>query len=243
MRSPTLSAPTAVCQIESMKNTEYIFCVGNAVADVLARPVDSLAQSGTSQSIEDVALSAGGNCVNAAIALARLGVPVRIAAAIGDDNFGRLMRDRIKAEGIDDSGLVTFNGAKTSTSIVLIESTGERRFLHLRGVNAFFSAEHVDWEVVKHARFFHYASAFALPAFDSAQLAPALKRARELGCQTSINICWDTHDRWLNLLRSGTSAYRFHLSQLRRRPPIDRRVRTRPDCRPPARAGSEDRHR
>lgn len=191
----------AFCQTESMNNHCDVYCVGNAVADVLARPVDDLAPSGTSQPIEDVALSAGGNCVNTAIALARLGVPVRIAAAIGDDNFGLLMRNRIKAEGIDDAGLFTMGGAKTSTSIVLIESTGERRFLHLRGVNAFFSVEHVDWELAEGARFFHYASAFALPAFDLDHLAPALRRAHDLGCKTSINICWDTHGRWLNLLR------------------------------------------
>lgn len=183
-----------------MKNPCDVYCVGNAVADVLARPVDHLAPSGTSQPLEDVALSAGGNCVNTAIALARLGIPVRIAAAVGDDEFGRMMRRRIQNEGIDDAGLQTLAG-KTSTSIVLIESTGERRFLHLRGVSAFFSGEHLDWEVARQARFFHYASAFALPAFDLDHLAPALQRARELGCQTSINICWDVRGRWLNLIR------------------------------------------
>jgi sugar/nucleoside kinase (ribokinase family) len=184
-----------------MKFSCNVFCLGNAVADVLARPVDELAASGTSQPLEDVALSAGGNCVNTAIALARLGIPVRIAAAVGDDPFGQLLRARILQEGIDDAGLVTIPDAKTSTSIVLIESSGERRFLHLRGVNAYYSGEHLDWELAQGARFFHYASAFAFPAFDPDHLAPALRRAHDMGCKTSINICWDMRGRWLNLLR------------------------------------------
>jgi sugar/nucleoside kinase (ribokinase family) len=177
-----------------------VYCVGNAVADVLALPVDNLAPSGTSQPINDVELGPGGNAVNTGIALARMGVSVRVAAAIGNDRFGEFIRDRILAEGIDDADLVTIPGAKTSTSIVLIESSGERRFLHLRGVNAFFSAQHLDWTKVEGSRIFHYASAFALPAIDGDHLAPTLQRARELGCLTSINICWDTRGRWLKLI-------------------------------------------
>jgi sugar/nucleoside kinase (ribokinase family) len=178
-----------------------VFCVGNAVTDVLARPVDHLATPGTSQRLEDVVLAAGGNTVNTGIALARLGVRVRIAAAIGDDRFGRFLRERVRAEGIDDSSLITLAGAKTSTSLVLVESTGERRLLHLRGVSAFFSDQNLDWGLVAGTRVFHFASAFALPAFDGAPLERTLKRARELGCLTSVNICWDVQGRWLSLLK------------------------------------------
>jgi sugar/nucleoside kinase (ribokinase family) len=158
-----------------MEDSCEVYCVGNAVADVLARPVDHLAPSGTSQPLEDVLLAPGGNSINTAITLARLGVSVRIASAIGNDRFGQFMRVRVRAEGIDDTGLVTFPGAKTSTSIVLIETTGERRFLHLRGVSALFSGSNLDWGQVERSRVFHYASALAMPAFDETSLAPALK--------------------------------------------------------------------
>jgi sugar/nucleoside kinase (ribokinase family) len=184
-----------------MKGQCEVFCVGNAVADILARPVDHLAPPGTSQRLEDVVLGPGGNTINTGIALARLGVGVRIAAAIGDDRFGQFLRERVRAEGIDDSSLVTLAGAKTSTSIVLVQATGERRLLHLRGVSAYFSDQNLDWGLVAGSRVFHYASAFALPAFDGAALERALTRARDLGCLTSVNICWDVQERWLPLLQ------------------------------------------
>ena len=186
-----------------MKSACEVYCLGNAVADVLARPVDGLATSGTSQPLDDVALGPGGNAVNTAVALARMGISVRLAAAIGDDQFGQFLAERIRAEGIDDADLVAIPGAKTSTSIVLIESSGERRFLHLRGVNAFFSTQHLDWSKVEGARVFHYASAFAMPAIDGDHLEATLKRARDLGCLTSINICWDTRGRWLSLIQAA----------------------------------------
>jgi sugar/nucleoside kinase (ribokinase family) len=179
------------------------------VADVLARPVDDLVPPGTSQPLEDVALTPGGNSINTAIALARLGVSVRVAAAIGNDRFGQFIRDRVCAEGIDDVGLVTLPGAKTSTSIVLVETTGERRFLHLRGVSAFFSGQNLDWAQVEGSRIFHYASAFAIPAFDEISLEPALKRARELGCLTSMNICWDVRGGWLKTVQSALAHTDF----------------------------------
>ncbi len=204
-----LSAAISAGKATLMKGPCEVYCVGNAVADVLARPVNELAPSGTSQPLEDVALAPGGNSINTAIALARLGVSVRIASAVGNDRFGQFLRDRVRAEGIDDAGLATLPGAKTSTSIVLVESTGERRFLHLRGVSALFSGNNLDWGSAEASRIFHYASALAMPAFDEASLGPAFKRAHTLGCATSINICWDVRGRWLKTLQPALAYTDF----------------------------------
>jgi len=192
-----------------MKPPFEVFCAGNAVADVLARPVDGLAAPGASQRLEDVALGPGGNGVNTAIALARLGVRVALAAPVGEDRLGEMLRESVRAAGVDDSSMVTVKDAKTSASLVLIDSSGERRLLHFRGANAYFSAHHVNWDLVKGARVFHYASAFALPGFDGAPLEGALRRARELGCLTAVNICWDLHGRWMSILEPALAYTDF----------------------------------
>jgi sugar/nucleoside kinase (ribokinase family) len=192
-----------------MKAQCEVYCAGNAVADVLARPVDYLAPPGTSQRLEDVALAPGGNSINTGIALARLGVRVHIAAATGEDRFGRFIRERVLAEGINDSGLVALAGAKTSTSIVLVQGTGERHLLHLRGVSAHFSEQMLDWRLAAGARVFHYASAFALPAFDGPPLERTFQRAHEMGCLTSLNICWDVQGRWLPLIERALAHTDF----------------------------------
>lgn len=172
-----------------------VFCIGNAVADVLARPVDGLAPPGTSQRLEDAVLGPGGNGINTGIALARLGVVVRVAAAIGDDRLGQVIREALHAERVDDSALVTLAGTKTSVSIVLVQTSAERRLLHFRGANTLFSDQYVDWSLAAGARVCLYASAFALPAFDGEPLERTFARARQMGCLTAINVCWDVQGR------------------------------------------------
>jgi sugar/nucleoside kinase (ribokinase family) len=183
-----------------MKQGCEVFCAGNAVVDVLARPVDGLPAPGASQRLEEVALGPGGNGVNTAMALARLGVRVALAAPVGEDRLGEILRQSVRSEGVDDSNVITVKEARTSVSMVLVESSGERRLLHFRGANAHFSACHLNWDLVKGARVFHYASAFALPSFDGVPLAETMVRARQLGCLTSMNPCWDSRGCWLPLI-------------------------------------------
>lgn len=178
-----------------------VFCVGNAVVNVLARRVETLPPPGANQGLDEVALSPGGNSINTGIALARLGISVAVAAPVGDDRLGQVVRDALKAEGINDSNVVTLRGAKTSVSVILIQDSGERRILYFHGANETFSDCHLDWKLAEGARVFFYASAFSLPAFDGPALERSLARAKQLGCLTALNTCWDIHDRWLPLIR------------------------------------------
>jgi sugar/nucleoside kinase (ribokinase family) len=183
-----------------MKQGCEVFCAGNAVVDVLARPVDGLPAPGASQRLEEVVLGPGGNGINTAMALARLGVRVALAAPVGEDRLGEILRQSVRSEGVDDSNVITIKEARTSVSMVLVESSGQRRLLLFHGANAHFSACHLNWDLAKGARVFHYASAFSLPSFDGTPLAETMVRARQLGCLTSMNPCWDLQGRWLPLI-------------------------------------------
>jgi fructokinase len=54
--------------------------------------------------VDGVVEHAGGSAANAAVALARLGRPVRFATAIGDDAHGALLRDHLAADGVRLAG-------------------------------------------------------------------------------------------------------------------------------------------
>lgn len=68
-----------------------------------------------------------------AVAAARLGYPVRFIGSVGEDAFGRLLRRRLGAEGVDVSGLQTTAGYATGVAFVAYALDGNREFVfHLR---------------------------------------------------------------------------------------------------------------
>jgi len=71
-------------------------------------------------------LHGGGSAANVAVALARLGVTVMMVAALGDDGYGRWIRDDLVREGVDLQGVCMIHDAFTPMVMALIEPDGER---------------------------------------------------------------------------------------------------------------------
>src|SRR5664279_5437160 len=79
--------------------------------------------------------SLGGTIANTGGTLRELGVPIRIAGTISDDELGRTVRRSLEAKGIPHSGLQSSSAAGTSYSIVLQADGTDRTFLHYPGAN------------------------------------------------------------------------------------------------------------
>jgi fructokinase len=59
---------------------------------------------------------------------ARLGAPVALAAAVGDDRFGRALRDRLSGDGVDLRALRLVPGRATALAFVAYAGDGSRDF-------------------------------------------------------------------------------------------------------------------
>lgn len=183
-----------------MHTAPDVFCVGNAVVDLVVRPVVELPPVETIAMVDRIEMVTGGNGINMAIALARLGISVRVGGAVGDDGFGLFLKEALDREGVDRTGLVTLSDTVTGATVALVKSDGRRGFLHQLGANAVYAQSHIDWDLLQGTSVFHYGSTFVLPAFDGPPLEDAFRKARALGCRTSLDVCWDVEDRWLALL-------------------------------------------
>jgi sugar/nucleoside kinase (ribokinase family) len=109
--------------------------VGSCVVDVLARPVALAEPIGPGRLIESepLRLTTGGIVSNSGIALARLGLRVAAFTYVGADEWAEVIRSRYADEGIDTSHLMEHPTQATSTTVVLIDPSGERSFLHCVG--------------------------------------------------------------------------------------------------------------
>lgn len=132
--------------------------------------------------------SLGGAVANTGGALMELGVPIRIAGAIADDELGGTLRRYLEAQGMPLAELQTSAAAGTSYSIVLQSEGVDRTFLHYPGVNAFFDPHAVD---VTGASIVHFAYPSLMEGMleDSGEpIRALLGRAHEAGATTSIDL-------------------------------------------------------
>lgn len=77
---------------------------------------------------------AGGKGGNQAVAAARMGVPVALAGAVGDDDHGRALASGLRDEGIDLSRLRRVPGA-SGAALITVGDDGENAITVLPGAN------------------------------------------------------------------------------------------------------------
>jgi sugar/nucleoside kinase (ribokinase family) len=133
-----------------------VVCVGLATRDtVLAVPAHP-APDGRVVA-DDLVVAGGGPAATAAVALARLGIEVSFAGAVGDDDAGAFVRDGLAAEGVDVSQLAVVHGARTPQSVILVGRDGSRSIVHRPGTAPLpdVDARDAEWVHVDHAGFGH----------------------------------------------------------------------------------------
>jgi ribokinase len=81
-------------------------------------------------------LGFGGKGANQAVMCARLGADVTMVNAVGDDSFGTMTIDNLRAEGVDVSHVVRIPGESTGAAPILVEPDGTNRILIVPGANA-----------------------------------------------------------------------------------------------------------
>jgi sugar/nucleoside kinase (ribokinase family) len=104
-----------------------ILCIGMPVRDLIFR-VEAVPERGSKANAGDLAEICGGNALNAAIAIARLGGRVAFTGPMGDagETSSGFILQRMAQEGIDITHIVRMPGLTTPISAIMIEPSGER---------------------------------------------------------------------------------------------------------------------
>jgi sulfofructose kinase len=104
-----------------------ILCIGIPVRDLTFR-VEAVPARGSKANASHLAEICGGNALNAAIAIARLGGRVAFTGPMGDalETSSGFILERMAAEGIETTHIVRMPGLMTPVSAIMIEPSGER---------------------------------------------------------------------------------------------------------------------
>ncbi|HEY3396227.1 MAG TPA: sugar kinase [Armatimonadota bacterium] len=174
-----------------------VVCLGILVADVWARPVDRWPEHGRLGVVGQTGLSLGGCAANTGTDLQRLGVSVAVQGCVGEDGFGDFVTDSLRQDGIDVSGIYRTRAAGTSTTMIMIDSAGERTYLHCFGANGHLDPARLDMAAIKSAKLLHLAGVLLMPGFDGEPQAQVLAAAQAAGVTTCVDTAWDDTGRWM----------------------------------------------
>lgn len=164
-----------------------LLAIGLTTLDISARPVEALPPIDTTVLVEQIVLSPAGTAAGAALIAATLGVETRLAGAVGDDAAGRTVRAELAAAGVDTALLTTRAGETTSTTLLPINSDGQRGNLHALGAGGHVEDSPALRAAAKAARFVHYAAVRASGLAEGAGAA-LLKDAKAAGAVVSCDL-------------------------------------------------------
>lgn len=141
----------------------------------------------------------GGAPANLAVSVARLGGSSAFIGKAGDDIFGRFLKNTLKKENVDDSGLVLTKEALTTLAFVELKENGERDFSFYRNNSAdtLLKPSEVCIDHIKNSRFFHFGSLSLTHKSARKATMAALRTALKSG----VNISYDPNLRkplWKN---------------------------------------------
>jgi sulfofructose kinase len=108
-----------------MASAKHIICVGHAALDRIYRIESFPAQPTKVRALEHIE-AGGGMAANAAVAIARLGGVAELWSRVGDDSAGHTIRTGLRAERVDIRYVQAFEGARSSTSAIIVDDNGER---------------------------------------------------------------------------------------------------------------------
>jgi sulfofructose kinase len=110
-----------------------ILCIGIPVRDLTFR-IEELPARGFKVSASNFEEISGGNALNAAIGIARLGGHASLCGPMGDarETSSRYIFDKLAHEGIDTRHLIHMPGLVTPISNIMIDPSGERTIVTFR---------------------------------------------------------------------------------------------------------------
>lgn len=174
-----------------------VVALGAHILDILGRPVEAIPEGQGGALIEEIRLSPAGAAGGTAVTMAKLGLSVLSAGAVGTDDAGRVLVELLERFGVDCSSLVRRTEVQTSATILPIRPNGDRPALHVIGANGTYTIDDVPWEAIEAASYLHVGG----PEFLGPENATSiLARARAAGTVTTCDILADGWPELLDML-------------------------------------------
>jgi len=152
----------------------------------------------------------GGAPCNVLAMLNKLGRKTAFIGKVGEDQFGRLLRDTIDELGIETKGLLLDREIHTTLAFVHTFPDGDREFSFYRkpGADMMLSEEEVDYELIRQSKVFHFGTLSMTDEPVRSATKKALETAKASGCLITFDPnlrppLWDSLDTAKEMMEYG----------------------------------------
>ncbi|HJB30033.1 MAG TPA: sugar kinase [Candidatus Blautia faecavium] len=165
-----------------------VICVGAAIVDIPLRPVSRDMFETESYPLEQISMTIGGDAINEATILSRLGKKAALMSMVGDDAVGRYVIESCIKNGVDHTSVKVKKGIDTSINVGLVTEDGERTFITNRNGSLWkMTIEDIELKRFSQGRILSLASIFNNPLLDGKALVHIFKEAKK----SKMVICAD----------------------------------------------------
>ena len=162
-----------------------VIVVGDVMLDVIAKPLTRVAS--TSDTPASVHVGRGGAAANMAAALAESGHEVVFVGACGDDAARTIFTQALSRDGVEVRLQVT--PGVTGTVVAVVADDAQRAMFTDRGANSSLTEAFVLAQLEDPFDHVHVSGYTLLDAATRAAGASVLRRARERGLPSSVDVC------------------------------------------------------
>lgn len=156
-----------------MPTTPSILCYGELLIDMIATNTGDLKQA------QGFLKKFGGAPANTAIGLAKLGLPVGFIGKVGDDPFGKFLKQTLDTYNVDTSSLILSKRDKTTLAFVALTEDGQRDFTFYIGAHETISVSEVT--LPENTAIFHFGSLTQTNSTTHSTTDKLMQQARKQG--------------------------------------------------------------
>ena len=169
---------------------------GSVLVDKI-NEIKAYPQSGELTQIVGLEKAVGGCVPNVALDLKKIcpDMMVKAIGKIGNDEEGVYVSEVLSQGGVDVTGFIVDDSDKTSFTEVMSVINGQRTFFTYPGTSADFGYNDIDFENLN-AKILHLGYFLLLEKVDHGDGLLILKKAKELGMKTSIDLVSENSDRY-----------------------------------------------
>lgn len=191
-----------------MNNQPEVVCVGIGGIDITASTVRGDVFDRMVSFVDSITTCAGGDALNEAMTLGKLGHAVSYMGCSGHDAMGMLMKLCGEKCGVDMSSVRLLEDINTQTVISLVGENDKRNFLFKKDcATNHMDLSCIDWDKLQHAKVLSFGSLSSSNGFDGKQLEKLFRFAKEHGAIVCVDVAIAGEEK--DLVENIASAFPY----------------------------------